>query len=187
VDALPKTFTYSRTIGPYDVCGTYTVDNTSAFVTNDTGATGDSSWTVNINVPCVGCTLTYGYWKTHSNHGPAPFDDTWNQILPSGADSPFFLSGQTYYEVLWTTPKGNAYYILADQYIAAVLNQLNGASTTPDVDAAMAAALSFFQTYTPTSNLSKAQRTAVIGWATTLENYNTGLIGPGHCSEQASY
>ena len=39
----------------------------------DTGATGESSWTVNVNVACSqGCTLTQGYWKTHSRKGPAP-------------------------------------------------------------------------------------------------------------------
>jgi hypothetical protein len=186
VDTLPKTFTCSRTVGPYGTCGTYTVDNTAAFATNDTGATGDSSWTVTINVPCEGCTLTYGYWKTHSSYGPAPFDDTWDQILPSGADSPFFLSGQTWYEVLWTAPRGHAYYILADQYIGAVLNQLNGAGSTPQVDATIAAATTFFQTHTPADQLTKQQRNQVIQWAGILANYNRGAIGPGHCSEQSS-
>jgi len=80
------------------------------------------------SVPCGGdgCTLTPGYWKTHSAYGPAPYDPTWALI---GEDTPFFLSGISYYEALWTEPKGgNAYYILAPAYIAARLNVLNGAS-----------------------------------------------------------
>ena len=104
--------------------------NIASFTTNDTGTTGSSSWTVDINVPCAGgCSLTPGYWKTHSEFGPAPYDDTWAQ-LPNGASTPFYLSGKTYYQVLWTAPQGNAYYILAHAFIAAKLNGLNGADTS---------------------------------------------------------
>jgi len=163
------------------------VDNTASFITKDTGATGSDSWTVTVHVPCGGCTLTPGYWKTHSTYGPARWpDDTWYLLSALGPDTPFFLSGQTYYQVLWTPPSGgNAYYILAHAYIAAELNFLNGASSTPDVDAAFFAATSFFNTYTP-ANAALFKGKAgmqVIGWATTLDNYNNGYIGPGHCNE----
>ena len=61
------TFTYSRDIGPYAVCGDFQVDNIASFISNDTSSTGSSSWTVDISVPCAGgCSLTPGYWKTHS-------------------------------------------------------------------------------------------------------------------------
>ena len=50
VDTLPKTFTYSRTIGPYNVIGDYTVENTATFVASDTDATDSDSWTVNVHV-----------------------------------------------------------------------------------------------------------------------------------------
>jgi hypothetical protein len=177
----PKTFTYSRWIGPYDVCGDYSVDNTASFVTNDTGTTGSDGWTVAVTVPCAGgCTLTPGYWKTHSKYGPAPYDDTWALI---GEDTMFFQSGQTWYQVLWTSPVGgNAYYILAHAYIAAELNGLNGADTTA-VDAALAGAENFFGTYTPSSKLSKTVRAQAISYANLLDQYNNGYIGPGHCSE----
>ncbi len=81
-----KTFTYTRIIGPYNSgqCGDHNVDNTASFTTTDSGATNNSSVTIVVHVPCpVGCTLTQGYWKTHSARGPAPFDDTWND-LPGG-------------------------------------------------------------------------------------------------------
>ena len=179
-----KTFTYSRTIGPYAACGEYDVPNTASFVTNDTGSTSSASADVLVNVPCAGgCSLTLGYWKTHSEFGPAPYDNTW-AMLSSGASTPFYLSGQTWYQVFWTSPSGgNAYYILAHQYMAARLNQLNGASSTSAVDAALVAGNTFFNTYTPSSSLSKAVRNAALANATTLENYNTGVSGPGHCSE----
>lgn len=178
----PKTFTYTHNIGGYGTCGMYQVNNTAAFVTNDTLTQGSDSWIVNIDIPCAGgCSLTPGYWKTHSSYGPAPYDDTW-ALLPAGADSTFFLSGASYYNVLWTAPKGNAYYILAHAYIAAVLNNLNGADTSA-VDGIIAQATTFFQTHTPDASLTKAERNMILKWASTLDNYNNGLIGPGHCSE----
>jgi hypothetical protein len=181
-DTLPYTFTYSRPIGPYEVCGNYTVENTASFVTDDTATIGSDKWTITVHVPCGGgCTLSQGYWKTHSKYGPAPYDDTWAKV---GEDTAFYLSGQTWYAVLWTTPAGgNAYYILAHQYIAAKLNILNGAASTPQVDAAIAWATTFFNTYTPSSTLSKAIRKNAVSYASILDRYNNGYVGPGHCSE----
>jgi hypothetical protein len=179
----PKTFTYSRWIGPYDICGDYTVENTASFVTRDTGTTGSDAWTVTVDAPCEGCTLTNGYWKTHSEFGPAPYDSTW-AMLPNGSSTMFFLSGQTWYKVLLTSSaNGNAYYILAHQYIAAKLNIMNGAGSIPQVDNAIAWAENFFNTYKPSSKLSKAVRNNAVSYATLLDQYNNGYIGPGHCSE----
>jgi hypothetical protein len=182
----PKTFGYSMNIGPYAVCGQYTFDNTASFVTNDTGATGSSSASVAIDVPCqIGCTLTPGYWKTHSEYGPAPYDDTW-ALQPAGADTAFFLSGLSYYGALWTAPKGNAYYILAHAYIAAEMNQLNGADFT-EAAQAFADATALLSTYTPAEvdGMRKNNSTykLFVSLGATLDDYNNGLTGPGHCSE----
>ena len=133
-------------------------------------------------MPCAGgCSLTPGYWKTHSEFGPAPYDNTWAQ-LPNGASTPFYLSGKTYYQVLWTPPQGNAYYILAHAFIAAKLNGLNGANTSV-ITGALAWSETFFNTYTPSSTLSKSLRGLALTYATQLDMYNNGYIGPGHCSE----
>jgi hypothetical protein len=188
-DPLPKTFTYTRTFGPFtaDECGDHTFDNTASFETNDTSATGESSWQVVVTVPCPGgCTLTQGYWKTHSIYGPAKkADPTWD-LLANGPDTTFFLSGQTWYQVFWTAPKkGNAYYILAHQYEAAKLNILAGASSTADVDAAITWAETFFNTYTP-ANWPKGLKNEIVSTAGVLGSYNEGLTGPGHCSEDGS-
>ncbi|NPV08135.1 MAG: hypothetical protein HPY83_09255 [Anaerolineae bacterium] len=183
---------YSLYVGPYDVCGQYEFTNCADFVTNDTGTTGQACHTVTVDVPCEGCTLTPGYWKTHSEFGPAPYDDTW-AMLPNGASTPFFLSGQTYHQVLWTPPQGgNAYYILAHAYIAAELNLLNGSSSTPEVDAALAQAETWFSTYTPAQvaalkgKAGNDLRAQMIAKAYLLDQYNNGYIGPGHCSEDPS-
>jgi len=136
-----------------------------------------------------GFTYTWGYWKTHSSHGPAPYNDTWALLLPSGADTPFFLSGQTYYEVLWTSVAGgNAYYQLAHQYIGAQLNVLNGAWMRADVQAAFDTATGLLNTYTPATILSfkkgttaqKAIFAQFNSLASILDAYNNGLMGTPH-------
>src|SRR5215211_3156804 len=94
VDAsqAPKTFQYSRNVGPYQECGDYTVDNTASFVTNDTGTTGDDNWTVDINVPCNGCTLTIGYWKTHADPASTRMNPDYTlQLLAQQPDGTIWL------------------------------------------------------------------------------------------------
>ncbi len=80
---------------------------------------------------------------------------------------------------------GNPYYILAVQYMGARLNIANDTSSTPAVDAAITAATTFFQNNTPATGaaLKGAAKNTVLALATTLANYNTGVTGPGHCSE----
>ncbi|MFN8574285.1 MAG: hypothetical protein U0132_19700 [Gemmatimonadaceae bacterium] len=134
-------------------------------------------------VTTPGCTYTLGYWKTHSSKGPAPYDNRWLNIGASGEDTQFFSTGKSWYTVFNTAPKkGNANYILAHQYMAAKLNILAGASTTPEVDAAMQGAAAYFQ---GVSNMDTAPvdptRSQLVTWSDLLDNYNNGLIGPGHC------
>lgn len=186
-DEASITFEYSRQVGPYttDQCEEeIIIYNKAQFVTNDTGTKGYDDVDIPVELACEeGCTLTQGYWKTHSAKGPAPFDDAWLNIGPLGANTPFFLSGKTWYQVFWTPPAGNVYYNLAHQYMAAKLNILNGASTTPAVDAAIAGAEAYFAAKTPSYVPTKAEKDQLLAWATTLDKYNNGLIGPGHCSE----
>lgn len=176
----PKVFNYSKSF-MYDTCGDYQVTNTATAVPDLTIPEGleiSDSLTVTIHVPCVGgCSLTQGYWKTHSTYGPAPYDPAWSQI---GEDTPFFLSGASWYKVLWTKPsKGNVYYQLAHQFIAAYLNKLNGADTAA-INNALATAEQLLMTYAPSSLIPKTQFTSL---AFTLDQYNNGYTGPGHCSE----
>jgi roadblock/LC7 domain-containing protein len=53
------------------------------------------------------------------------------------------------------------------------------------VSSTITAADTFLATHPASSwsSLTKAQQTQVNGWATTLDNYNNGLTGPGHCSQ----
>jgi hypothetical protein len=136
--------------------------------------------------PPDGCSYTQGYWKTHSARGPAPYDNAWANVGATEENTPFFISGGTWYSVFWTSPSGNPYYILAHQYMAAKLNILNGTGSTPEVDAAITAAEAFFAANTPAGTLllTKTQQNALKAYATTLDQYNNGIIGPGHCSDE---
>lgn len=183
--AQSQTFRYTRTITAH-TCDAFDVDNTVDVLNSEVITSASAS--VHVTVECDrGCTLTQGYWKTHSEFGPAPYDNTWAQ-LPNGASTTFFLSGKTWFQVFWTPPAGgNVYYQLAHQYMAAVLNKLNGASSTSAVDAAIASATTFFNTYTPAQAgafaKSSAARSSALALASTLGSYNEGAIGPGHCDE----
>ena len=164
-----RTFTCDRDQGNHD--------NTATI--RETGQSDDARVTVTCTPPDEGCSLTQGYWKTHSKYGPAPYDATWALI---GEDTPFFISGKTWYQVINQPPAGgNAYYILAHQYIAARLNIAAGTGSTAAVNAALAGANTFFGLYTPSSTLSATVRAQAIAYAGTLADYNEGDIGPGHC------
>jgi hypothetical protein len=191
-DEFAVQLTYTLPIS-YEECGEYQVANTATIVTNTTETTKDSSWVVNVDVPCeTGCTLTQGYWKTHSKYGPAPSDPDWYSIgdvdadgISEGPDETFFTSGKTWYQAFWTAPAGNPYYVLAHQYMAAMLNIANGASSTPAVNTALASATTFFTNNTPAigAALKGASKNAILALAYTLDSYNNGVTGPGHCSE----
>lgn len=134
-----------------------------------------------VSLECAqNCTLAADYWKTHSSYGPAAYDDAWAQV---GEDAPFFLSAQTYYQVMQQAARGNAYYILAQQYIAAQLNFVRA-----DPAAAQAAfdqATLLFNAYTPADIAalkgSDDVRKTFIALAETLSAYNRGALGPGAC------
>ena len=209
------TFNYSKTFGkdtvpPADValvCGENTTPNTATYLAvddqNDTAETGNDGHSVTTDVTCDNsCTLTQGYWKTHNDSfkGGAPTDDNWDNITTLAELSGFFTTVNSYpvigpnvppftwFSVFWTAPKGNAYYNLAHQYMAAKLNILNGATAPAAVASAITSAEDFFDSYTPASfaalGKKHALRTQVVGWAGTLGSFNEGTIGPGHCDEQ---
>lgn len=185
-----KTFTYTRDITA-ESCDAFDVVNTVDVVHEAPAPVfATATHKLHVAVQCeAGCTLTQGYWKTHSSYGPASKPDaTWN-LLPgaAGPNTVFFSSGASWYQVFWTAPAGNAYYSLAHQYMAARLNILNDASAPTSVTDALAAATALFGSYTPAQIGALAAKDALrkqfVALAGTLGSYNEGLIGPGHCDE----
>ena len=137
-------------------------------VTPDT-LLADCTW------PPKGCVRTQGYW------GNKP-DVVW----PKGysRDAQFFGSGLTWQQVLDSPTRGDAYFILAHQYIAAVLNIASGASAPNSVRSVVLAAGAWFATATPGTCVRGAcqlQRS----WASILDEYNNGEYpgGPKHCPD----
>lgn len=126
---------------------------------------------------------TQGYWLTHAESGPAGFDETWDE-LPEGEETEFFLSGQSYYGAITTEPAGNAYYILASQYIAAELNQIAGAGDSQIADA-FADATEILEDYAPEDVADLADdsdlRAEIIELAGILDQYNNAELGGGDC------
>jgi len=146
------------------------------------------------NYEDIGCTLTQGYWKTHADPARKQYDATWDKV--GGADAPFMETGQSYLEVMNTPPAGgNAYYILAHQYIAAILNSMkedNPASTSGITEelAQAEALLGFYDTYEggpyipeDGTEFSDNDRALAISLAETLDMFNNGELpgGPSHC------
>jgi hypothetical protein len=187
---VPKTFAYSYTVGPFTTSGIYPVRNV-ATLTTGSGNTQTGSSTVTVTVPQTGCTLTQGYWKTHSKSGPAPYDDAWKNLpgtpVSLEENTLFFKSGRTWIAVFRTPPAGNAFFNLAHQYMAAKLNVLNGAATTTAVASAITDAETLFNSLANGSvTLTNTQTRTARSLASTLDQYNNGLIGPGHCDEDGT-
>lgn len=194
---MPRVFTYTMTVGAYATCGTYQVDNTASITAVDTKSRKDARVSVPVNVPCLGCTLTQGYWKTHSEYGKAPYDATWKLVLDAddltkgitkGADKPFLSQaskkGQTWYEVFWTAPKGDPYRQLATQWMAAYLNTLGSDGVTPTgtVATALTEGRKLLELYAP-GQVPSDMKKAFSDYHSTLAQFNEGKLGPGHCSE----
>jgi len=117
-----------------------------------------------------GCTYTIGYWKNHPYDWPTDELSLWSMH-----DAML---------TLWEKPKGgNAYIILAHQYIAAELNVVNGASIPEEVLEAWLDAQELLEAYAGKGTIPKKSddRDAAIALASMLDDYNNGVIGPGHC------
>ena len=194
----PKEIKYQWEVS-FDECGEYKVDNTASFVTvdddNDTGANGQSNWTVNVHVPCQsGCTLTMGYWKTHADPNPnAPRHDADRTLeVLAAAQPPITVGGN----LVTSTP--GAYNVVSllsfsgspnlpinklyAQLVAAKLNIANGANGS-SVSTTIANADTFLTGKQPSQNLTNTQKQTAVSLAATLKNFNSGGIGPGHCNE----
>ena len=123
-----------------------------------------------------GCTYTQGYWKNHHRFckrgkrkcDPWPIDET------------TMLCGKTWLNILKTPPKGgNAWYILAHQWIAAKLNVASGAAA----DALLLQVLAEAESLLLGCSIDRDDRAWALELAQYLDDYNNGRIGPGHCDD----
>lgn len=131
--------------------------------------------------------MTQGYWSRHSVYGPAAEDLTWNRLLPRAADTPFFLSGMTYYEVFGVQWKISPLYgTLSQHYIGTKLNGLAGAPIPGDTQSYMIVATDYLSKNTP-EEIAALKDTDFATWqslgdiAGYLESYNKGKEGTPKC------
>jgi hypothetical protein len=184
---LPAEFSYTSTLGGYDACGLFEETNTASFETSDNGTAGSASWTVEVNVPCgPDCTLSQGYWKNHSEFGPAPYDTTW-AVMPDGASTPFFDTGATWLYFFREPPKGgNSYIKLARQYMAAWLNGMRGANLAEVADD-IQQAMDWLDQYDGDPDVfdldDKDLKHDFNQLQERLDAFNNGMVGPPKCEE----
>jgi len=134
------------------------------------------------------CTRTLGYWKNHAGFGPQP--DTLSVHLPiwlgtaSGTQSVQVESAQLAVDILKMKlgHPSNGITKLYAQLLTAKLN-LDGGADDSAVANVMADADSFLANHAPEdwAGLAPMDQSMVLEWVATLDDFNNGLIGPGHC------
>ena len=186
--AQSATFDFVVDLYNFGACGeSYPLTNVVALTESGPRASGEApqvrrdSATVQVRTgDCApkpanpGCTLTVGYWKNHA--WPSGF---WYMEEVSALH--FFDTNLTWQQILGVEPRGDAYFILAHQYVAARLNQVGDHSyVPPDVVKVLQSAHDYFS-LSPAAR-ALVNRNTVTAWASLLDQYNNGKLGVPHCS-----
>jgi hypothetical protein len=125
-----------------------------------------------VEVPGDACPLTQGFWKTHHRYATNP-----SQQLNWPLSEDTMLCGQRWLDILHTEPAGgDAWYVLAHQYIAARLNVANGAPTSSQLLEALAEAQSLLAACMPLTPPPTPERDRAIELAELLTRYNEGTL-----------
>jgi hypothetical protein len=136
-----------------------------------------------------GCSLTIGFWKTHAGFGPQA--DVVTPLLPiqlgqpGGAKTLTVSSAEMAVSILTMKDYGggkNGIAKLYAQLLGAKLNLANGAAGG-SIAVAISNADAFLSTHGHLDwiGLTRAEKTMVNNLMSMFDNYNNGLIGPGHC------
>lgn len=138
-----------------------------------------------VTVP-QGCTLTQGFWKNHGLNAPGNQSNEW-PTLPGGVLKLGTGPGVNYTQlqlqsILDTPPKGNQLISLAHQLIAAKLNILNGANGSSIAATIAAADAAIGNRVVPP--VGNGTLSGVGGLIDALDDFNSGVTGPGHCREE---
>jgi hypothetical protein len=120
-----------------------------------------------------GCTLTQGYWKTHSTVWPV---------------SSLYLGGKLYTQtellnILNSPVKGDASIALAYQLIAAKLNLYGGSNVPPAVATWIAQADAYLANFAAKIPLKSGGNATMTTLGASLDTYNNGQVaGTSHCN-----
>jgi hypothetical protein len=117
------------------------------------------------------CTFTVGYWKNHPEEWPVT-NLTLGNVNYTAAQL---------LDILNESSSGNKFLLLAHQLIAAKLNIQNGADPS-SVSATIANADALIGNLVPPPiGSDDLPNNPTVGYANQLDDFNNGLIGPGHC------
>jgi hypothetical protein len=157
----------------------------SAFSANTTCST----------LPCTNadnCTLGQGYWKNHGaagNASPKIYDGLGNLIgyQDLWPVTSLTLGNVTYSEsqlqsIFDAPAQGNGLIALAHQLIAAKLNIAKGADGSAIASDIAAADALIGDLVIPPVGSDSLKPNATSALTTSLENFNEGATGPGHCN-----
>ena len=165
--------------------GFFELSNTATLTEKNTGQQHMASATVTLSTdfcPGINCTRTIGYWKNHPKK-IKPFLPIW---LGTGVGKSIQVTTVSQaVDILNRTKYGtstNGISKLYAQLLAADLNIKNGAD--PSAVAAILIEVNNFlvsDDWRDWKRLTADQKQTVLDWKTILDNYNNGLLGPGHC------
>lgn len=138
---------------------------------NGNAASGLSATVSSTTTSSTNCTYTQGYWKNHENAWPV--GSLVLGSVPYTAAELLLILDQ---EVV-----GNGLVSLAHQLIAAKLNIANGADPTAASAAIAAADALIGSLVVPPVGAGFLDPSLTSALTQTLDDYNNGVIGPGHC------
>lgn len=143
--------------------------------TQGAGAGSPSEYTdamiVNSAPLAENCTYTQGYWKTHFAEWPVT-------SLTLGTVN---YTAAELLAIFNQPAAGNKLIILAHQLIAAKLNLANGADPSAAAATIAAADALIGALIVPPIGGDNLPSSPAVDYANLLDDYNNGLIGPGHC------
>jgi len=139
------------------------------------------TYTNTFTPPVSGCTFTQGYYKNHESVVVQLLSTNGGFVvggkLVLSQDGTLALTAAQIDDNLQTAPKGgDAFLILTHQLITAELNVKGGASTPTDVANAITAARLLLN-----GGITAGEEDQAKALADTLDAFNNGLTGPGHC------
>ena len=122
------------------------------------------------------CTLTQGYWKTHDEVWPV--DGLW-------LGTNYYTKSQLL-AILRRAVRGNGLSSLAHQLIAVKLNIESGADPSVVETTLLTAETLVGSLLIPPVGMDDLQPSLTSALTQSLDDYNNGIIGPGHCDESTA-
>ncbi|TRX71572.1 hypothetical protein [Carboxylicivirga sp. M1479] len=132
------------------------------------------------------CTYTQGFWKNHTGTNKKTGLHYWGDETKPKPDDLFLNTTLTNDQVFKKKPSESKYYILAHQFLAAMLNvEVGGVSLSvvgcSDVQEAYIDAEELLRRVTPSTVLTQEDKELLVYYAETLDLFNNGVLCSQHC------